>query len=538
MGGCLARPAETRRVDVVRPARSEDARGKDEDRPSRPVSSRLRLSPLDSALCIRGLVVYWAFGFDRRLDPDAVRASLAAALVKFPALAGRARVMARRGATVELEVDLEHPHAGVAFEVRDDPATTLEDLRRAGPPSAQNNVTPSTLFRPLHIQCCEKQGLLCAVRLTRLGGDAAPATVLGVSWSHALADGCAMRLFCEAWTSEALAIAAAGSRGPQRPLQELPSHDRLEVLKGVEQRDARAFPALRLDTNQSALKLAWGACGVLGDVAFQRLKQVTVHLPAADARALKASLDATSTNDAVLAATWTLFRRLKKETAGHRRVLKRRRDEKELLRETGSALQPVNYRGDDVRGLPLNLFGNASLMVCARLEETPPDDAVRDGDGDGDGDARDPRHVSESPEKAAARRMARATRVSVRAAKSAAGAARARGEIFALASVSTATQIAAAVAAVADVECFLSAWQFPEIWDFDFDGNGAGDGPAYFFGSVFPAAAWTCAAWPARGGGLDVSMNVPRRLAARVPREMQEVVRLLSDGNVPARGAG
>jgi hypothetical protein len=41
----------------------------------------------------------------------------------------------------------------------------------------------------------------------------------------------------------------------------------------------------------------------LGSVAFQRLKQVTVHLPAADARALKASLDATSTNDAVLAAT-------------------------------------------------------------------------------------------------------------------------------------------------------------------------------------------------------------------------------------------
>ena len=40
------------------------------------------------------------------------------------------------------------------------------------------------------------------------------------------------------------------------------------------------------------------------------------------------------------------------------------------------------------------------------------------------------------------------------------------------------------------------------------------------------------------GGGLDVSMNVPRRLAARTPREMQEVVRALSDGNVPARGAG
>ena len=531
MGGCLARPAGTRRVDVVRPAPSEDASGKEEDRPS-----HLRLSPLDSALCIRGLVVYWAFGFDRRLDPDAVRAALAVTLVKYPALAGRARVRARRGATLELEVDLEHPNAGVAFEVRDDPATTLKDLQRAGPPSARDNVTPSALFCSLHIRCCETQGALCAVRLTRLGGAASPATVVGVSWSHALADGRAMRAFCEAWTSEALAR-AAGSKTEtpnvppgvlRRPPRD-PSHDRLAVLAGVEPRDARAFPALRLEENPSALALARGACGVLGAVAFQRLAQVTVHLPAADARALKASLGATSTNDAVLAATWTLFRRLKKAES-------RRRARKEKspvdARVTGRALQPVDYRGDDVRGLPSNLFGNASLMVCARLEESAPDAEVKAG---GDEDARRDSEP-EAPEKTTARRMARATRVSVRAAKSPAGAAGARGEIFALARVSTATQIAAAVAAVADVECFLSAWQFPEIWDFDFDGFGSR--PAFFFGSVLPAAAFTCAVWPAREGGLDISMNVPRRLAARVPREMQEVVRALSDGNVPARGAG
>ena len=529
MGGCLARPAGTRRVDVVRPARSEDARGK-EDRPSHRVSDRLPLSPLDSALCIRGLVVYWAFGFDRRLDPDAVRASLAATLVKYPALAGRARVRARRGATLSLEVDLDHPNAGVAFEVRDEPATTLEDLRRAGPPSAQNNVTPSSLFRPLHIRCCENEGALCAVRLTRLGGAAAPATVLGVSWSHALADGRAMRAFCEAWTSEALARAAAAPRAPPppgRPLRD-PSHDRLEVLAGAEPRDARAFPELRLEEPPSAFALARGACGVLGDVAFRRLAQVTVHIPAADARALKASLDATSTNDALLAATWTLFRRLREADRAARRF-----KGSSKARQTARALFPVDHRRDDGRGLPSNLFGNASLMACARLEEETPgaDRGARD---------RDPGRAEEAPEKAAARRMARATRVAVSAAKSPAGSARARGEIFALARVSTATQIAAAVAAVADVECFLSAWQFPEIWDCDFDGAGAGAGAGatYFFGSVLPAAAWTAAAWPARGGGLDVSMNVPRRLAARTPREMQEVVRALSDGNVPARGAG
>ena len=447
MGGCLARPAGTRRVDVVRPARSEDARGK-EDRPSHRVSDRLPLSPLDSALCIRGLVVYWAFGFDRRLDPDAVRASLAATLVKYPALAGRARVRARRGATLSLEVDLDHPNAGVAFEVRDEPATTLEDLRRAGPPSAQNNVTPSSLFRPLHIRCCENEGALCAVRLTRLGGAAAPATVLGVSWSHALADGRAMRAFCEAWTAEALARAAAAPPAPPppgRPLRDPAS--RLEVLAGAEPRDARAFPELRLEEPPSAFALARGACGVLGDVAFRRLAQVTVHIPAADARALKASLDATSTNDALLAATWTLFRRLREADRAARRC-----KGSSEARQTARALFPVDHRRDDGRGLPSNLFGNASLMACARLEEETPgaDRGARD---------RDPGRAEEAPEKAAARRMARA-RVAV--SRQVAGEFGARGEIFALARVSTATQIAAAVAAVADVECFLSAWRFPK----------------------------------------------------------------------------
>ena len=89
---------------------------------------------------------------------------------------------------------------------------------------------------------------------------------------------------------------------------------------------------------------------------------------------------------------------------------------------------------------------------------------------------------------------------------------------------------------MADVECFLSAWQFPEIWDCDFDGAGAGAGAAYFFGSVLPAGGRGRRRGPG-GGGLDVSMNVPRRLAARTPREMQEVVRA-KRGNVPARGAG
>ena len=62
---------------------------------------------------------------------------------------------------------------------------------------------------------------------------------------------------------------------------------------------------------------------------------------------------------------------------------------------------------------------------------------------------------------------------------------RALGEIAALGSVTTRTQIAAAVAAVGQKDVFISAWQFPELWGFDFDGAGEG-GPVYFTGSVFP----------------------------------------------------
>ena len=526
MGGCLARPAGTRRVDVVRPARSEDARGK-EDRPSHRVSDRLPLSPLDSALCIRGLVVYWAFGFDRRLDPDAVRASLAATLVKYPALAGRARVRARRGATLSLEVDLDHPNAGVAFEVRDEPATTLEDLRRAGPPSAQNNVTPSSLFRPLHIRCCENEGALCAVRLTRLGGAAAPATVLGVSWSHALADGRAMRAFCEAWTSEALARAAAAPRAP--PPRAARSATRATTASRcwrARSRATRAFPELRLEEPPSAFALARGACGVLGDVAFRRLAQVTVHIPAADARALKASLDATSTNDALLAATWTLFRRLREAD----RAVRRCKGSSEA-RQTARALFPVDHRRDDGRGLPSNLFGNASLMACARLEEETPgaDRGARD---------RDPGRAEEAPEKAAARRMrARDARRRVRRQVAGGLGASARRDLRARARLHRDADRRRGRGR-GGRRVFPQRVAVSRNLGLRLRRRRRAPAPRVLLRLRLPGGGVDGGGVARAGGGLDVSMNVPRRLAARTPREMQEVVRALSDGNVPARGAG
>ena len=477
------RTRRTRRVDVVRPARSEDARGK-EDRPSHRVSDRLPLSPLDSALCIRGLVVYWAFGFDRRLDPDAVRASLAATLVKYPALAGRARVRARRGATLSpkwTSTTQRRRRVRGSRQTRDDARRPA----RRRPPSAQNNVTPSSLFRPLHIRCCENEGAIVRraahqARRRRRAGDR-PRRLLVARPGGRTRDARVLR-----------GVDLRGARAPPRrraprspgraPRPE-PRPPRGAGGRGAARR-ARV-PELRLEEPPSAFALARGACGVLGD-AFRRLAQVTAHIPAADARALKASWTRRP-RTTPSAATWTLFRRLREADRAARRF-----KGSTEARQTARALFPVDHRP---RRRPRLAFEPVRERLAHGVR------AARGGNaGRGPRRAdRDPGRAEEAPEKAAARRMAAATRVAVSAAKSPAGLARARGEIFAP-RASPPRQIAAAVAAVADVSV-SSAWQFPEIWDCDFDGAGAGAGAAYFFGSVPPAAAWTAAAWPAGGAG-------------------------------------
>jgi hypothetical protein len=65
---------------------------------------------------------------------------------------------------------------------------------------------------------------------------------------------------------------------------------------------------------------------------------------------------------------------------------------------------------------------------------------------------------------------------------------------------------------VALSDAFMSSWQFP-LWDVSFDGVGAGagaeEGPAWFWGSVYPQAPWTSAVIPdgptAAGGGGGAS---------------------------------
>jgi hypothetical protein len=64
--------------------------------------------------------------YRRSLDPTLVRDALAAALVDFPVLAGRARITARSGLRHELEVVLND--RGVQFAICDS-SSTLAYLR-------------------------------------------------------------------------------------------------------------------------------------------------------------------------------------------------------------------------------------------------------------------------------------------------------------------------------------------------------------------------------------------------------------------------
>ena len=90
----------------------------------------LPLSPLDSSVCVRGLSVHWAFMYRRDLDPALLRGALAAALVDFPVLAGRARIKYSSGVRREVEVVLND--LGVAFTVCDS-SSTLAQIRCVAP---------------------------------------------------------------------------------------------------------------------------------------------------------------------------------------------------------------------------------------------------------------------------------------------------------------------------------------------------------------------------------------------------------------------
>ena len=244
-----------------------------------------------------------------------------------------------------------------------------------------------------------------------------------------------------------------------------------------------------------------------------------------------------STNDAVVVFVWMLMRRLRRESGETRK----------RGRTTGGGsggggggdgdgdgggggffLQTVDMRRLGIRGLDSNLFGNASVMLAAHM----PTGGGGGGGGEvkrywdeGDGDGDDNDHH-------AAGAMARAMRSAVNAFKSKSEAEH-RGSVLALSSASTAVHLKSVITGVALSDAFMSSWQFP-LWDVTFDGDddagvvGVGDGsdgdgerkgrkgPDWFWGSVYPQAAWTSCVipdGPTEGGaraGVYVNVTVPR----------------------------
>jgi hypothetical protein len=95
-------------------------------------------------------------------------------------------------------------HRGVSFATCGS-SSTLDSLRhsttlgeRGGAIHGPNNLTPPEFLTPMDaIRVEQGGGPLMAVKLTRLSDGGC---VLGVSWSHLVADGSAMNAFISAWT--------------------------------------------------------------------------------------------------------------------------------------------------------------------------------------------------------------------------------------------------------------------------------------------------------------------------------------------------
>ena len=268
IGNCVARPSSRGDVVLVAPARATSlARDADADaragRSAKKKRETIQLSPIDNALGVRTLVVHWAFMYRGRLPAARVKAALADALDSYPILAGRARKTRASRGRVALELEVVLDDAGVLFETATDDALGLDDLRgteNAGVVQGRDNETPPTFFARVDSRP-ERGNPLMSVRLTTLGDERrGGGCVLGVSWSHAVADGDAMSAFVAVWAAASRRLrnvcdapATAYMRhdpaildygvetaapslppNPEHPaLYTAPSHDRLAVLRCV-----------------------------------------------------------------------------------------------------------------------------------------------------------------------------------------------------------------------------------------------------------------------------------------------------------------
>ena len=304
---------------------------------------------------------------------DAVRASFAATLhVPTPALAGRARSSARDEARhSRSKWTAIDPPPGVAFEAGSETpsATPPRRMPRRRPSAAKqrHSVEP---FPPRHIRCPSTRSL------APCGSPGAAVTKRRrrrrrLAWSHAVADGRAMRAFCELDLRGTLARAAATRRARPASLDGPPRRSATRATTAAVGRvaGARATRARRAScgwrSRASAARRSHprGPCAASWRVAASFVGRAghRAHPRGADARraALRRS-DATSTNDVLLAATWTLIA----GSGGGQR-----HDFVDATR-TRSAPDGARARFPSTTGAPWrgssNPLGNASLAACAR----------------------------------------------------------------------------------------------------------------------------------------------------------------------------
>ena len=509
----------------------------------------LSLSPVDSDICVRGLVVSWVFIFEKTLDPDLMRESLSEALVTYPIIAGRVSLRARRSLRMELDIILSD--AGVTFELE---SSTLTRNELVGKHSngvqfkAQDNFTPPRFFcdsvRPIRAvnpagQCA---GTLMASKLTLLK-DAG--CVLGISWSHSICDGQAMMTFIEYWAFRCRQKNQYTSLSMQ--ILPNPSHDRLGVVDCSRQ-NIRAFPALRgaqdeLRISSSGCALKLQAIGEFTKIAMTRLAQETVSFSSADVAAMKRAFHehtAThlggvgylSANDTVVCFLWCLLRRLKRDEKGPAnaysyrsrlgiiwRQLKAQSLNSALVNNLGSfVIQAINMRGRKICGFDPEFFGNASMMSVSQLSGH----LVYPG------------------------AMLRSIRHAVNRANNTPGEQH-RGTVLALVHSSDDEILRLSLFSVKLADSFSSSWQFP-LWEVDFgignrhgheyselhdisDVNSPHTRPAWFSGTVYPQAPYTSCVVPREGrGDISVHVTVPVDLidmfdeyASSVVAELREV---------------
>lgn len=507
----------------------------------------LSLSPVDSDICVRGLIVSWVFVFETSLDPDLMRESLSEALVAYPIIAGRASLRARRSLRMELDIILED--AGVAFELESSDLTRNEFVGEKSQRTHLKAQRPSRFFcdsvRPIRafhsaVRC---SGTLMASKLTILKGTG---SVLGISWSHSICDGNAMMTFINYW-----AFLCRHKRhsvlASLRTLQ-IPSHDRLGVVDCA-RGNVRPFPAIRgaqdeLQISFSGCALKLQAAGEFANIAMTRLAQERIYFSSADVAALKRAFHNhtaihlggegyLSANDAVVCFLWCFLRRLKryrKDAANvysyksclcmiWRQLMAPSFDSERIDNFGSFAIQAINMRGREICGFNPEMFGNASMMSVSKLSE----DRVYPG------------------------AMLRSIRYSVMRAKNTPRE-QLRGTILGLVNSCDDEVLRLSLFSLQLADSFSSSWQFP-LWKVDFGIGGRHDlkphpellkisginyphsRPVWFSGTVYPQAPFTSCVVPQEGGrDICVNVTVPANLvdilgeyASGVVAELREI---------------